>query len=129
MANMRRKKLSIIIGSLILIAGIFNILWFGAIISRILDLKAIVRPTLVISPLPYIILGIGFGGNTVLASVITIVFIAGILLSLICGVIVLARRSSVLAWIGSAGALICVPLLGIAAIILTILSKRDFAGQ
>jgi hypothetical protein len=123
------RKLSKIAGLLILTAGIFNILWIGAVFSRILDLKEIIRPILVVSPFPYVILGIGFGGNTVLASLLAIIFILGILSSLICGVIVLVKRSPVFTWVGSVGALICVPVLGIVAIILILLTKHSFIRQ
>jgi hypothetical protein len=127
--KVRHRKFSIIAGLLILTAGLFNILWIGAAFSRIFDLKEIIRPILVVSPFPYVILGIGFGGNTVLASVLAIVFILGIILSLIYGVIVLVKRSPVFAWVGLVGALICVPILGIASIILILLAKRSFIRQ
>ena len=112
-----------------LIAAAFNILWLVGAFTQILDIKDLLRTTLVISPFPYIILDVGFGGNTVLASVAALIFILGILLSVIGGVFALRKRAWDLALIGSIGAFICVPLLGIAAIILTVMSKGQFVGQ
>ena len=85
--------------------------------------------TWIISPLPYIGLATGFGGNAVLSNILGLIYIFGILLSVIGGVSVLKRRTLGLALIGSLGAVICVPLLGIATIILTVRSKNRFAGQ
>ena len=52
-------------GLLMLTAGIFNILWLAAAFTRIIDVKELLRTTWAMSPFPYIILDIGFGGNTV----------------------------------------------------------------
>ena len=114
-------------GLLMLTAGIINILWLAAAFTRIIDIKALLRGTWVISPFPYINLDIGFGGNIVLTSIIVVVFIAEILLSLISSIFALRKRMWGLALTGSVSTLICVPLLGIVAIILTVISKRSFS--
>jgi len=112
-----------------LIAGIFNVLWLAGAFTRILDIKALLRATWVISPFPYIILDIGFGGNTILTSMVAMVFVLGIILSIVGGIFALRRRAWGFVLAGSAGALVCVPLLGILAIILTIMSKHLFVGR
>ena len=111
-----------------LIAGIFNVLWLAGAFTRILDIKALLRATWVISPFPYIILDIGFGGNTILASMVALVYVLGIILSIVGGILALRRRAWGAALTGSVGAFICIPLAGIAAIILIVKSKHLFAG-
>ncbi len=127
--NVQNRECSIIVGIIMLITSAFNIIWLIGAFTRILDIKALLRTTLVISPFPYFILDISFSGNTVIASVIAIVFILGILLSIIGGVVALRRRAWGLVLTGSIGTLICIPFLGIAAIILTVMSKNQFIGQ
>jgi hypothetical protein len=56
-------------------------------------------------------------------------FLVGIILSIAGGVFALRRRVWGGALAGSIGALICVPILGIAAIILTAISKRSFVKK
>jgi hypothetical protein len=82
-----------------------------------------------ISPFPYVILDIGFGDNIVIPAIIVVVFIFGILISLIGDAFALRRRTRGLALIGSVGALTCVPLFGIVAIILLVISKRSFVKK
>ncbi len=126
---MARKKITTVAGILMLTASAFNILWLAAAFTGILDLKETLHVTWVISPLPYIGLAIGFGGNTVLSNILAILFVLGILLSIMGGVLALIRRAWVLALTGAVGALICVPLLGIVAIPLTVMSKHLYLGQ
>jgi hypothetical protein len=57
-----------VVGILTLTAGFFNILWFIGVFTHILDVKALLRATAVISPFPYLILDVGFGGNNLMAS-------------------------------------------------------------
>lgn len=116
-------------GLLMLTAGIFNILWLVSAFTQILDIKELLRITWVISPLPYIILDIGFGGNTFLASVIALIFILGILFSIIGGVFAMRRSRWGLALAGSVGAFVCVPLLGVLVILLIIISKHLFVDK
>ena len=116
-------------GLLMLTAGIFNILWLVSAFTQILDIKELLRITWVISPLPYIILDIGFGGNTFLASVIALIFILGILSSVIGGVFAMIRSRWGLALAGSVGAFVCVPLLGVLVILLIIISKHLFVDK
>ena len=119
----RNRRLSKLSGILMLTAGAFNILWLIAVFTRILDVKEFLRLTWVISPFPYIILDVGFGGNAFIASVLAILFILGIFLSIIGGSLTLSRKPQA-ALIGAAGAFICVPLLGIAAFIITVMVRR-----
>lgn len=116
-------------GILMLTAAIFNILWIAVAFTRILDIKMLLRVTRVISPLPYIGLATGFGGNTTLSSILAVVFVFGILFCVVGGIFALRRRMWSLTLTGALGAFICVPCVGIAAIILTVASKSQFAGQ
>ena len=111
------------------IAGIANVLWLIAALSGILDIKALLRASWIITPLPYVILDIGFGGNTIVASVVAIIFIFGILLSIVGGILTARKKRWGLALAGSIGALICFPLLGITAFILIVVSKNLFVHQ
>ena len=112
-----------------LTAATFNILWLIGAFTQILDIKALLRATWVISPFPYIILDIGFGGNTILASMVAIIFVLGIILSIVGGIFALRRRAWGVALTGSVGAFICVPFFGIAAIILIVMSKHLFVSR
>jgi len=113
-------------GLLMLIAGTFNILWLVSVFARILDAKELLHTTWVITPFPWVILDMGFGGNNTAASLLAIAFLVGIILSIVGSIFALRRRTWRVVLAGSIGALICVPILGIAAIILTAISKRSF---
>ena len=108
-----------------LIAGVSNILWLIGVFTHIFDVKELLRVTWVISPFPYLILDIGFGGNNFIASALAVVFILGILSAVIGGWFTLKRKNRTFAFLGAAGACICVPLLGIAALIILLASNRD----
>ena len=116
-------------GLLMLIAGTFNILWLVSVFARILDAKELLNTTWVITPFPWVILDVGFGGNNAAASLLAIAFLAGIILSIVGGVFALRRRVWGGALAGSFGAFICVPILGIAAIILIAISKQSFVKK
>ena len=123
---MGNRRMPAVAGLLMLTAAIFNIIWLAAAFTQILDIKETLHITWVISPLPYIGLAIGFGGNTALSNMLAVIFILGILLSILGGVFALRRRVWGLTLAGSVGALICVPLLGVAAIIFTVMAKPRF---
>jgi uncharacterized membrane protein len=118
----QNRRLPAAAGILMLIAGVLNILWLIGVFTHVLDVKALLRVTWMISPFPYLILDIGFGGNNFIASVLAVIFIFGILLGIIGGWFILKRKNRSLALMGAAGACICAPLLGIAAVIIMALS-------
>ena len=117
-------------GILMLIAGVFNVWWLAGVFTRILDIKELLRITWMISPFPYLILDFGFGGNNFIASILAVIFILGILSSIIGGWFTLKRKNRGFAFMGAAGACICVPLLGIAAVIILVLYRsRSLASK
>jgi len=109
-----------------LVAAAFNIIWLVVALTQIIDIKVLLRNSWVITPFPYLILDVGFGGNTVLSSILVIVFILGMIFSLIRGIFALRRHGWGLALIGSLGSIVCLPFLGAVAIILIASSKRQF---
>ena len=109
-------------GILMLTAGVFNVLWLAGVFTRILDIKELLRITWMISPFPYLILDIGFGGNNFIASILALVFILGIFSGIIGGWFTLKGKNRGFAFMGAAGACICVPLLGIAAVVIMVCS-------
>ena len=119
----RNRRLSTVSGILMLMSGAFNILWLIGVFTRIFDIKELLRLIWVISPFPYIILDVGFGGNAFIASVLVILFILGIFLSIIGGLLTLRKKPRALL-IGALGAFICIPLLGIASIIITEMVRK-----
>ena len=119
----RNRRLSTVSGILMLMSGAFNILWLIGVFTRIFDIKELLRLTWVISPFPYVILDVGFGGNALIASVLVILFILGIFLSVIGGLLTLRKKPRALL-IGALGAFICIPLLGIASIIITEMVRK-----
>jgi hypothetical protein len=125
----RNKLLLPIAGVFMLTSGGFNILWLAGVFTRILDVKELLRGTSLISPFPYIILDIGFGGNSFIASLLAIVFILGILLSIIGGLFAVRRKTWGLALTGAAGAFVCIPILGIVAIIIILISWSRFTRE
>ena len=96
-----------------------------AFLLHVLDAKELLRVTWVISPFPYLILDIGFGGNNFIASVLAVIFVLGILAAIIGGWFALKGKTRAIAFVGAAGACISVPLLGIAALIILLASNRD----
>ena len=119
----RNRRLAMVSGILMLMSGAFNILWLIGVFTRIFDIKELLRLNWVISPFPYIILDVGFGGNALIASVLVILFILGIFLSVIGGLLTLRKKPRALL-IGALGAFICIPLLGIASIIITEMVRK-----
>ena len=119
----RNRRLAMVSGILMLMSGAFNILWLIGVFTRIFDIKELLRLTWVISPFPYVILDVGFGGNALIASVLVILFILGIFLSVIGGLLTLRKKPRALL-IGALGAFICIPLLGIASIIITEMVRK-----
>ena len=117
-----KRSVPAAVGILMLIAGIFNVLWLAGVFTHILDVKELLRVTWVISPFPYLILDIGFGGNNFIASALAVVFILGILSAVIGGWFTLKRKNRTFAFLGAAGACICVPLLGLAAVVIILCS-------
>ena len=120
----RKRRLSAIAGILMLVAGCFNIFWLVGAFTRILDIKELLRITWVISPLPYIILDIGFGGSALIASVLAIIFILAIFLCIFGGAFALRGKTWRSLLIGSVGAFICIPLLGIIVLIITLTTRK-----
>ena len=121
--SMTNRRMSLVAGLLMLAAGLVNITFLTIIFTRIVDPKEIIRVIWVISPFPYVGLAIGFGGNVALSNILAVIYILGILLSIIGSVFVLRRMAWGLSLIGSVGTLICIPLLGIAAIVLILMIK------
>ena len=113
-------------GILMLAAGIFNIIWIIVAFARIIDPKVLLRDTWVITPLPYLILDVGFGGNTFLSGVLVLIFIFGIIFSIIGGIITLGRCRWGLALVGSLATTICFPILGVIVIVLITRLKNQF---
>jgi hypothetical protein len=122
----KKNRMPAIAGTLMLIAAAFNIIWLLVALSRIIDPKVLLRNTMVITPFPYLILDVGFGGNTILSSLLVILFILGMIFSIIGGILALRKRGWRLSLIGSVASFVCLPLLGVISIILIISSKRQF---
>ena len=78
-------------GIFMLFAAVFNIIWLVVAFTGVFDIKAMLRDTVLITPFPYLTLYIGFGGNTALASIVVLIFILGILFSIIGGILALRR--------------------------------------
>ena len=126
---MGQGRIPLVAAILMLAASTFNIIWLVAGFARILDFKEVLHFMWAISPLPYFGVAAGFGGNTVVSNVLAAVFILGILASILGSIFALSRRRWGLVLSGSIGALLCFPILGIAAITLTAVSKRLYLKQ
>ena len=113
-------------GILMLTAGVFNIVWLIVVLARIIDAKAVFRFIWVVSPLPYFGVATGYGGNIGLSNVLAFVFLMAIFVSIFGGVLSLGRKPWGLVLTGAIGTLLCFPILGLVAIILTIMSRRRF---
>ena len=122
----RRNEILAIASIIMLIAAAFNIIWLVVALTQIIDIKVLLRNSWVITPFPYLILDVGFGGNMLLSSILAIVFILGMIFSIIGGIFALRRHGWGLALIGSLGSIVCLPLLGVVAIIFIASSKRQF---
>jgi hypothetical protein len=126
---MGNRKIPAVAGILMLTAGAFNIIWLAAAFTQIIHFKEILRVMWVISPLPYFGVAAGFGGSTAVSNTLAAIFVLGILTSILGSIFALKRRMWGLVLSGSIGALLCFPILGIAAIIVTVMSKRWYLGQ
>jgi hypothetical protein len=125
---MVKKRLPRIVAVLMIVAGVLNILLVFIAISGIVDPKGVIGSSWAISPLPYFGVATGFTGRTGLSNVLAVTYLAGVLAA-IAGGIILLFRNSVVPWIiGTIGALLCFPLLGIASTVVTVLSRPKSAG-
>ncbi len=111
-----------------LIAGIIPIFWLVFAISRSSVLQGLARSHFVwvVMPLPFFGLATGFSGNTTFSNLLAGLFILGILLTTVGGIFALRKPILVLVLAGSIGALLCVPVLGIAALVLIVKSRSSF---
>ena len=120
-----KRSVPAVVGILTLAAGFFNILWLIGVFTHVLDVKALLRATAVISLFPYLILDVGFGGNNLMASLLALIFLGGILLSIIGGWLALKRKTRSVALAGAAGACVAAPLPGVAAVVIILVTGRN----
>ena len=107
-----------------LIAGVFNILWLLGVFIHVLDVKERLRTTLIISPFPYLILDVWFGGNNLVASLLALIFLVGIILIIAGGWLAL-KKNRIITPVGADGSFIRLSLLGTAAMIIVRVSNRN----
>ena len=112
-----------------LLGVVFTAAWLAVIFTGIIDPKVVFRYIWIASPLPYIGLAAGFGGNSVLSSISVLLFLVGILLSLLGAILALAKRAWSLVLTGSIGTLVSIPVLGVIAVVLVIRSKNEFSRK
>jgi len=122
---MGKRSVPAAAGILMLIAGIFNVFWLIGVFTHVLDVKALLRATAVISPFPYLILDVGFGGNNLMASLLALIFLLGIVLSIVGGWLTLKRKSRSMALAGAAGACVAAPLAGIVAVVIILVNSSN----
>ena len=125
---MGKKRLLKIAAVLMIGAGTLNILWAAVAISGVVDPKALVGISWAISPLPYFGIATGFTGRPVISNILAFAYLAGVLAAIAGGVIFLFKNAVVLWTIGTIGALLCFPLLGIASIVMTVSSRTRSGG-
>lgn len=125
---MVKKRLLRVAAVLIIGAGFFNILFVAMAISGIVDIKAVIGFSWVISPLPYFGVATGFTGRPVISNILALAYLAGILAAIAGGMIFLFKNTVVPWIIGTIGALLCFPLLGIASIAVTVMSRSRSDG-
>ena len=121
------NRMPAIAGTLMLIAATFNIIWLLIALTGIIDPKVLLHDTSWITPVPYFILDVGFGGNTFLSSVLVLIFIFAIIISIIGGIFALRRRKWGLVLIGTVGAIVGLPILGVISFVLIATLKPQFA--
>jgi hypothetical protein len=120
---MEKKRLLGIAAALMIGAGVINILLAAIALSGIVDIKGAIGFSWVISPLPYFGVATGFTGRPALSNLLALIYLAGILAAIIGGTILLVKNSVGPWLIGTIGSLLCLPLLGVASIVLTVLSR------
>jgi hypothetical protein len=125
---MRKKRYLRTAAVLMCCSGVFNILLFVVAISGIVDVKSVIGASWAISPLPYFGVATGFTGRPVISDVLLFAYLAGILAAIAGGIIFLFKNTVVPWLIGTIGALLCLPLLGIASVVMTALSRSRSDG-
>lgn len=113
---------------LMLVAAVISFGWLAAAYSRIPGFETIIRSHLiwVVSPLPFVGLAVGFGGNVLLSNIMALLYILSLPAALVGSITTIRRRMWALSLIGAIGAFIAVPLLGIPAIFLIFAARRNF---
>ncbi len=107
-------------GILMIVAGVFNLIYGTLAFTNLIDIKAAVRYLWIISPLPYFGFATAFTGHPVISNVLMTAYLVGIPLAIIGGSIFLAKRNPGSWLLGTLGAVLCFPLLGIASIVLAL---------
>ena len=125
---MEKQKLFRTAAILMLSAGVFNVLVFALAITRLVDPKSIIGVSWVISPLPYFGVAAGFTGKDVISNILAAGYFIGIMTSIAGGAGFWVRKTIVPGIIGAAGALLCFPILGAAAIILLVNARSKSTG-
>lgn len=108
-----------------LTAAIGNVIWFGLGLIKIIDFKVIFRFMWAISPLPYFGVAAAFGDSTAAANALITLFLLAMFMSVVGAIFSLRRIKWRLSLAGSVGALFCFPILGMAAIVLTLAPEQD----
>lgn len=103
----------------IMLCGVaFTIVWVVISFTGVIDPKSIFRFIWVASPLPYLGLASAFGDNSILATILILIFMSGLLASCLGGVLTIIKKSRVSAMLGGIGTLISIPILGIIVLLI-----------
>ena len=115
------------LAGLVMLPGVvFTIAWLIVVFTGVIDSKVVFRYIWIASPLPYIGLAAGFGGNSVLSSLCVIIFLLGTLLSLVGCIFSLTKRAWKVVLAGALGTFVSVPILGVIAMVFVLQSKNEF---
>jgi hypothetical protein len=116
-------------GLVMLLGVVFTISWLIVIFTGVIDPKVIFRYIWIASPLPYIGLAAGFGGNSIISNLYAIIFLMGTLLSLVGFIFSLTKRAWKVVLAGAIGTLVSIPILGVIALVFVLRSKNEFARK
>ncbi len=124
---LRKTRKLTVAGSLMLIAVALTFTWLAIVFDLIPGLQHLRADAIawVLSPLPLFGLALGFTGHETVANVLAILYLLGIIMAVVGSIFALKGRTWGLAIAGSVGTLLCAPLPGIVAGILTVMSRDE----
>ena len=120
---MKKRNRLTTAAALMVASGLFNVLVFGLAVTRLVDAKSIIGVAWIISPLPYFGVASGFTGKEAISNVLAVCYFVGIIASIAGGAWFWLRKTVIPGVIGAAGAMLCFPLVGLAAAVLALTSR------
>jgi hypothetical protein len=110
---------------LMIAAGLLNLVWGVVAFTGQVDVKDAVRYVWIISPLPYFGFATAFTNRILVSDVLMGIYLAGIPMSILGGFVSGFRKAAVPWFVGTLGALVCCPIVGVVSVVFSVRSAKS----